>query len=732
MLAIFIALTALLSGLGTLNVQATTMPAISTPDVQYRTHVQNVGWQSYRKNGETSGTSGRSLRLEGIDIRVNGRSGGIEYQTHVQNVGWQDWKKNGQMSGTSGKSLRLEGIKIRLTGEIAKYYDVYYRTHVQSIGWQDWKVNGGMSGTSGRSLRLEAIQIKLEPKPASSSADLITYSTHIQNYGWQQTAGEGEVSGSWGKSLRLEGIKINVADSLKSQVEYTTHVQNIGWQNYVTNGQVSGTQGKGLRLEGIKIRWKKGAPAAKDYDIVYSTHIEGIGWQNWVKNDALSGTTGQGKRLEAIQIKLVKRIAVTGVIATIDKSILHTGEVAQVTTKVIPLEATNKAVTYSSDNTKVAIIDGNGKVTAKGVGDAIITVKTVDGGKTASLRVTVKPVSVTGVTVKIDKSRIRVGEVAQLTPTVLPNNATNKAVTYSSSNTNVAVVDSKGKVTPKSAGEVNLTVKTADGGKTAVVKLTVAAYRTYNESVSELYNKHKIIFKADDASKVNPNLLSNNVDAVNKFYSENPQFKKLDVTKLDEVRVTKLPYGVAGQVTTQYYVSNHKIVSMKMELSSDYYNTAVGNEGDEWEFGINHVFVHEYGHVNQRLMEDKIRQGGVDFRMLKQVLNNKANAKITDAKSMVDWWSKNINLIAQNITPYGANLSYGTDSNGSIKEAYPTEPFAELFAESFTQNNPRVWSKEFKRLLTAYMTEISRSNNLEREENPADDEIVTEVWQIKE
>lgn len=123
--------------------------AAAAPQVSYRTHVQNVGWQAYVKDGATSGTSGRSLRLEGINIRVSGMSGGIEYQTHVQNVGWQAWKKNDQMSGTSGRSLRLEGIKIRLTGEIAKYYDVYYRTHVQNVGWQDWKVNGAMSGTSG-------------------------------------------------------------------------------------------------------------------------------------------------------------------------------------------------------------------------------------------------------------------------------------------------------------------------------------------------------------------------------------------------------------------------------------------------------------------------------------------------------------------------------------------------------------------------------------------------------
>ena len=63
-----------------------------------------------------AGTSGRSLRLEGIKIQVNGDGleGGIEYSTHVQNLGWQDYVSDGVLSGTSGKRLRLEGIKIRL------------------------------------------------------------------------------------------------------------------------------------------------------------------------------------------------------------------------------------------------------------------------------------------------------------------------------------------------------------------------------------------------------------------------------------------------------------------------------------------------------------------------------------------------------------------------------------------------------------------------------------------
>ena len=73
-------------------------------------------------------------------------------------------RNNGEISGTSGRSLRLEAIEIKLTGEIANYYDIYYRVHVQDFGWLGWAKNGEPSGSAGYSYRLEGIQIKLVEK----------------------------------------------------------------------------------------------------------------------------------------------------------------------------------------------------------------------------------------------------------------------------------------------------------------------------------------------------------------------------------------------------------------------------------------------------------------------------------------------------------------------------------------------------------------------------------------
>ncbi len=138
--------------------------------VQYRAHVQNVGWQGWVANGATAGTSGRSLRVEALQLQMNGSpySGGITYQAHVQNVGWQNWVSDGAVAGTSGQSLRVEALKVQLTGELADRYDVYYRVHIQDVGWLGWAKNGEVAGSSGFSKRVEAVQVQLVNKGAAA------------------------------------------------------------------------------------------------------------------------------------------------------------------------------------------------------------------------------------------------------------------------------------------------------------------------------------------------------------------------------------------------------------------------------------------------------------------------------------------------------------------------------------------------------------------------------------
>lgn len=285
----------------------------SSPSISYQTHVQDYGWQSWKSNGEVSGTVGQSKRLEGINIKLSNINGSIEYKTHVQDIGWQDWKSNGQMSGTSGQSKRLEAIQIKLSGEAANQYDVYYRVHAQDYGWLDWAKNGESAGTEGYSKRLEGIQIVLVKKgenaPGSTSRPfiykMIKYQTHVQNIGWQGEKADGEKSGTTGQSLRLEAIKIQLSSSIDGGIVYKTHVQDYGWLNFVTNGQASGTTGQAKRLEAIQMQLT--GNAKNQYDLYYRVHAQNFGWLGWAKNGESAGTAGYSYRLEGIQIVLVPK-----------------------------------------------------------------------------------------------------------------------------------------------------------------------------------------------------------------------------------------------------------------------------------------------------------------------------------------------------------------------------------------------------------------------------------------
>ena len=187
--------------------------------------------------------------------------------------------------------------------------------------------------------------------------------------------------------------------------------------------------------------------------------------------------TAEGKSGTCAVTVKAKTVSVTEV--TLDKTelTLAEGETETLTATVRPDNANNRKVTWSSDKTDVATVDGAGKVTAVKAGEAVITVTTEDGGKTASCKVTVKAKAVGVTEVTLDRAELTLteGETETLTATVRPDNADNKKVKWSSDKTDVATVDGTGKVTAVKAGEAVITVTTEDGGKTATCKVMVKA-----------------------------------------------------------------------------------------------------------------------------------------------------------------------------------------------------------------------------------------------------------------
>ena len=186
-------------------------------------------------------------------------------------------------------------------------------------------------------------------------------------------------------------------------------------------------------------------------------------------------TTEDGNYTATSTIKVteVPKVSVTGVSLNNSKVSLDVGEKSKLTATINPSNATNKGVTWKSSNTSVVSVDANGNIKGLKAGTATITVTTNDGKYTATATITVTEVSVTGVSLNKTKVDLYIGNSTKLAATVKPSNATNKGVTWKSSNTSVVSVDKKGNIKGLKAGTATITVTTNDGSYTATCKVTV-------------------------------------------------------------------------------------------------------------------------------------------------------------------------------------------------------------------------------------------------------------------
>lgn len=190
---------------------------------------------------------------------------------------------------------------------------------------------------------------------------------------------------------------------------------------------------------------------------------------------ALIETKNENSTTE-VQKNVPVNIPVEGVALDKKDAVLKIGETTALKAAVTPENATNKNVSWSSSDEKIATVK-DGVVTAVSEGTTAITVTTEDGGKTAVCNVTVsgeKPevIPVTGVSLDKREAVLKVGETGALTATVAPKNATNKNVSWSSSDEKIAMVKG-GVVTAVSEGKATITVATEDGNKTATCIVTV-------------------------------------------------------------------------------------------------------------------------------------------------------------------------------------------------------------------------------------------------------------------
>ena len=291
-------------------------------NILYEAHVEKIGWQDWKENGKTAGTTGECKRLEAIKIKTENMPNTvkIKYQAHVEKIGWQDWKKSGEIAGTTGQCLRLEAIKIQL--DETEEYSVMYRAHVEKIGWQEWKYDGEIAGTTGQCLRLEAIEIKIVPKKEKANINIDTGKDGSKYYknddiiisGWKianisNTKIEAYLDD---KKIDEKQIQYKKRPDVIKQIEIGTEEQNptpgfsfkiikenLSDGKHTIKINVVNSLGKVIESQKTNINYDT------QIHIMYQAHVEKIGWQNWKEDGEIAGTTGQYLRAEAIKIKLV-------------------------------------------------------------------------------------------------------------------------------------------------------------------------------------------------------------------------------------------------------------------------------------------------------------------------------------------------------------------------------------------------------------------------------------------
>ncbi len=186
-------------------------------------------------------------------------------------------------------------------------------------------------------------------------------------------------------------------------------------------------------------------------------------------NATITVTTEDGSRTATCEVTVNAPVLVSSVTVSGGTEV-SIGSTLQLSASVLPVDAANKTLTWSSSDTNLATVDQNGLVTGKAAGEVTITAKANDGSNVQnSVTITVKAVPVTSITINSSSDEVSVNGTLQLSAVINPSNATNKEVTWSSSDDTKAVVDQTGKVTGVSeADEVTITATAQDGsGQTA-------------------------------------------------------------------------------------------------------------------------------------------------------------------------------------------------------------------------------------------------------------------------
>ena len=353
------------------------------------------------------------------------------------------WEQN-KTTGDYSYDVYIRGNKVKTT------YDTYYNGYTDISGPIDWFV---VANLSYRGELLASYRSDGEPFTVKEQ---IPAPPQVETFPASVDAQKAFLSGMV-TNRSLEGLE-------------------TGFYYYKLTAQEGSTELSASEKERLVMGGKKVLSAGdyKDYFGIDLTDIEQDSKYLFVayatdeysqtgKGEVLSFTTGSPS------------VHVSSVSLNMSSLELGVGNTATLVATVLPENASNKKVTWSSSDESRATVSSQGVVKGISMGNAVITVTTEDGGKTAQCNVSVTQSTVHVQSVSLNKTDLvlTVGNSETLVATVLPENAANKSVTWTSSNPAKATVSSTGVVKGVAEGEAVVTATTVDGGKTASCFVTV-------------------------------------------------------------------------------------------------------------------------------------------------------------------------------------------------------------------------------------------------------------------
>lgn len=203
----------------------------------------------------------------------------------------------------------------------------------------------------------------------------------------------------------------------------------------------------------IMTRIAKGKQSGELWDkVILPNGIIGYAFQNYLK--------------ESTEIKIEK------INASIDNNTINKGESKKIQVEILPKEAKDHEIVYTSSNNNIATVDSKGNILGIKPGTCTITIKAKENNVSTSLNITIYS-QVTDMELETDKITIQTGEKFQINPVIYPEDANNKKVIYKSENENIVQINSSGLITAVSEGETKIIVQTEENKITKEVAVKV-------------------------------------------------------------------------------------------------------------------------------------------------------------------------------------------------------------------------------------------------------------------